>query len=124
VFVELWKKRPGATKKREERDKEEEQHEEQLEEVSLLQSSPYKLTMVVEVCYHRHELSIVVKVCCLHEDFFLCLLKNFIFIYFSFYFCFQFFFLFFLVFLIPFFWHFKKSNFFLSFFLFNFFYYQ
>jgi hypothetical protein len=53
--------------KREERDKE----EEQLEEVSLLQSSPYKPTMVVEVCCHRHELSIVVKVYCLQEDFLL-----------------------------------------------------
>jgi hypothetical protein len=48
---------------------EEEQHEEQLEEVSILQFSPCKPTMVVEVCCHRHELSIVVKVSCLHHDF-------------------------------------------------------
>jgi len=55
--------------KREERDKEKEQHEEQLKEVSLLQSSPCKPTMVVKVCCHCHELSITVKVCCLHQDF-------------------------------------------------------
>jgi hypothetical protein len=45
--------------KREKRDKKEEQHEEQLEEVSLLQSSLCKPTMVVEVCCHCHELSLL-----------------------------------------------------------------
>jgi hypothetical protein len=45
--------------KREKRDEKEEQHEEQLEEVSLLQSSPCKPTMVVEVCCHCHELGLL-----------------------------------------------------------------
>jgi len=81
VSVELWKRRTRATKKREEKDEEEEQHEEQiekerneeeeqheeqLEEMSLLQSSPCKPTMVIEVCCHCHEFSNVVKVCCLY----------------------------------------------------------
>jgi polyferredoxin len=47
-----------SNKKREKRDKKEEQHEERLEEVSLLQSSPCKPTMVAEV-----------EVCCLHQNF-------------------------------------------------------
>jgi hypothetical protein len=58
--VELWK-RKGATKKREETD-EKKEHEEQLEEVTLLQSSPCKPTVVVELCCHCHELSIALKV--------------------------------------------------------------
>jgi hypothetical protein len=60
-----------SNQKREKRDEKEEQHEEQLEEVSLLQSSPCKPTMVaeVEVCCRCHELSIVIKVCCLHQNF-------------------------------------------------------
>ncbi len=37
-------------KRGEKRDKEEEQHEKQWEEVSLLQSSPFKPKMVVEIC--------------------------------------------------------------------------
>jgi len=37
-------------KKNRRREEEEEQHDEQLEEVSHLQSSPCKPTMVVEVC--------------------------------------------------------------------------
>jgi hypothetical protein len=55
--------------KKEERDENEKQHEEQLEEVSLLYTSPCKPMMVVEVCCHQHELSIAVKACCLHQDF-------------------------------------------------------
>ncbi len=45
------------SKKGKERRKKE-QHEEGLQEVSLLQSSPCKPTMVVEVCCHCHELSL------------------------------------------------------------------
>jgi hypothetical protein len=41
----------------------------QLEEGSLLQSNPCKTAMVVEVCCRCHELSIVIKVCWLHQDF-------------------------------------------------------
>jgi hypothetical protein len=43
-----------------------------------------KLTMVVEVCCHCHELSIVVKVYCLHWDFLI--------LFFWFFFAFSFFF--------------------------------
>ncbi len=53
-------------KKEEERHEKEVQYEEQLKEVSFLQSSPYKPTMVVEVCCHRDELLTVVKVCYLY----------------------------------------------------------
>jgi hypothetical protein len=56
-----------STKKKEERDKK----GEQLKEVSLLQSSPYQPTMVVEVCCHHDELLIAVKVCYFHQDFFI-----------------------------------------------------
>ncbi len=50
--------------KKSKRDKEEEQHEEQLQEVSLSQSSPYKPTMVIEVCCHCQEFFVAIKVCC------------------------------------------------------------
>jgi len=52
--------------KREGRHEEEKQHEEQSEDMRLLQPSPCKPPMVVEVYCHRHELSIALKVCCLH----------------------------------------------------------
>jgi hypothetical protein len=97
-------------KKREERDEVEEQHDKQLEEISLLQSSPCKPTMVVKVCCHCHELSIVMNVCCLHQDFLSPVLKKkFAFIYFSyFFFAFNFFFpVYLLVFVTPFFRHFN-----------------
>ncbi len=55
--------------KKEEIDEDEKQQEEQLEEVSVLHTSPCKPMMVVEVCCHQHELSIAVKACCLHQDF-------------------------------------------------------
>jgi hypothetical protein len=98
VCVKLWKRRIGATKKggerqrgrgepeqqkteergkgeqerekkKEERDEKGKQHEKQLEGVSLLECNLCKSTLVVEVCRHRHELLIVVKVWSFHRDF-------------------------------------------------------
>jgi hypothetical protein len=58
------------------------------------------------------ELLIVVKVCCLHQDFLISVLKSYFFYYFSYLFFLSIFFLvYFLVFLIPFFWYFKKKFF-------------
>jgi len=51
------------------KDEEEKQHEEQLEKVSLLQSSPCKPTMVIEVCCNCHELSFTTMICYFHWDF-------------------------------------------------------
>jgi hypothetical protein len=56
----------AGKKKKEEREENEEQPEEHLKEASLLQSNPYKPTIVVEVCCHSHELSIAIKGCCFH----------------------------------------------------------
>jgi len=53
VCVCVWSYGKGGQEKKKEkgrREEEEEQHEELLEEESLLQSSPCKPTMVVEVC--------------------------------------------------------------------------
>jgi hypothetical protein len=81
-----------------------------------------KLTIVLEVCCHCHELSIVVKVYCLHWDFliffwiFLLLFITLI----SFLLSVFFFLVYMLVFLIPFFWHFNFFWIFAFFFFFIF----
>jgi len=67
----VWSCRRGRheQQKNGKKDEEEKQHEEQLEKVSLLQSSPCKPTMVIEVCCHCHELSITIMNCYFHWDF-------------------------------------------------------
>jgi hypothetical protein len=63
------KRRTREKKKEEERDEKGKQHEKQLEGVSLLECNLCKSTLVVEVCRHRLELLIVVKVWSFHRDF-------------------------------------------------------
>jgi hypothetical protein len=71
MCVCVWSCRRGGheQQKSEKRDEEKKQHEEQLEKVSLLQSSPCKPTMVIEVCCHRHEISTTIMICYFHWDF-------------------------------------------------------
>jgi len=44
-------------------------YEKQLKDGNLLQPNPCKFEMAVEVCCHCQELSIVAKVCSLHQEF-------------------------------------------------------
>jgi archaellum component FlaD/FlaE len=61
---EMKRKRTTKATKKEEKDEKEKQHEKQFEGVSLLQSSPCKPTIVVEVCHHCHcKPTILVEVC-------------------------------------------------------------
>jgi hypothetical protein len=108
-----------SNKQKLERDEKKEQHEEQLEEVSLLQSSPCKPTMVVEICRYCHELSIATKVCCFHQDFLslVYFFKNCFYLFLLFLFSFSFFSCFFVGFCNAVFWHFNfKKKIYLSFF--------